>query len=265
MTFREELSGFSESRPPESLAATRVPALSKASIETYVSTAYTRHSRLILHEEQSYRGLPVNVDSESSPLDREILEAMHKRHSLAVQEFGASAVMLRCDWEAGTPQEALQDLMTRLQDQAGRKETRLHFMIVAEFVEGQVGNHFHACIWFDESKLDYPHLVNRMWKKIMKAHELPDSCRIIWRRDNHKPFRFQIGQTQEEFKKAFYAASYVAKTSQPPLTTPAKRSRIVSRTRNDVFRLYIPEEPRTRFQLILADDLNNVNRSHKEK
>lgn len=262
MMFRAEISGFTEHGHSGILAATGLPATSKASIVTY---AYSRHSRLILHEEQSYRGLPVNVDSDSSPLDRTILEGLHERHSLAVREFGTSAVMIRCDWEAGTPQVALSDLMTRLQDQAGRKDTKIHYMIVAEFVEGQRGNHFHGVLWFDEKKLDYPHLVNRMWKKVQKAHELPDSCRIIWRRNNHKPFRFQIGQTQEEFRKAFRVASYLAKTSQPPLTSPANRSRIASRTRNDVFRFYIPEEPRTRFQLILADDLDNAKLTNTEE
>lgn len=262
MMFREELSGFPECGHPESLAATRVPAPSKAIIETYVST--TKH-KLILHELPEYRGLPVNVDSDSSPLDREILESLHKRHSLAVQTFGTSAVMIRCDWEAGTPQVALQDLMERLQDQAGRRKTKIHYMIVAEFVEGQKGNHFPSVIWFDESKLDYPHLVKKMWEKVRKAYELPDKCRIIWRRNKHLPGRFQIGQTQEEFRKAFRVASYLSKTSQPPLTTPAKRSRIVSRTRNDVFRFFIPEEPRTRFQLILADDLGNANQTNMEE
>lgn len=261
MMFRDELSVFSKHGQPESLTTTRVPAPSETIIETY---GYTRRSKLTLHDEPEYRGLPVNVDSDSSPLDREILEALHKRHSLAVQEFGETAVMLRCDWEPGTPQVALSDLMARLQDQAGRNGTKIHYMIVAEFKEDQVGNHFHACIWFDESKLDYPRMVNASWKKVRKAHELAEKCRIVWRRDNHKPFRFQLGETQEEFRTAFRVASYLAKTSQPPLTTPGQRSRIVSRTRNDVFCFFIPEEPRTRFQLILADDLGNANQTHME-
>lgn len=256
MTIREELSGFTEHGHSGILAITGLPAPSKTIIETYVT--YVSTPKLTLHDEPSYRGLPVNVDSDSSPLDREILEALHKRHSLAVHEFGETAVMARCDWEAGTPQVALSDLMKRLQDQAGRKGTKIHYAIVAEFKEGQRGNHFHGVLWFDSSKLDYPRMVNAKWKKVRKANELPDSCRIIWRRNNHKPFRFQIGQTQEEVRKGFYAASYLAKTSQPPLTTPDKRSRIVSRTRNDVFRFFIPEEPRRYARLILADNLNNA-------
>lgn len=254
MMSRPHLSDFPEQRPPQNQATTGFPRLSGSIIETY---GYTRYSRLILHEEQSFRGLPVNTDSTVSPLDRGILEALHERHCLAVLEFGTSAVMVRYDWKAGVSQVALSDLMTRLQNQAGRTETKVHFMIVAEFEEGQVGNHYHSALWFDESKLDYPRQVNALWKKVRKAHELPDSCRIIWRRNKNRPYRFLIGQGQDELQRAFYAASYLAKTSQPPLTSSGRKSRITSRVRKmETFR----PRPKTCFQLIFADELENSTR-----
>jgi hypothetical protein len=249
------LIGFFENENRETHRAATVSKHACRPIETYRSI--TRYSRIKLTDRTIYQDLPTNTGTGKSALVDNVLASLREKHLISVQEFRNTAVMMRCDWAAGTPQEALSDLMTRLQDQAGRKGTKIHFMIVAEHKEGQKGNHFHGVLWLDESKLNYPIMVNAMWRKIMKARNLPWAFRIIWRRNKDKPFRFQIGQSQEEFEHAFYVASYLAKTCQPPLKDPRHKARITSRVRNlEIFR----PSSKTCFQLVLADELESTTR-----
>jgi len=166
-----------------------------------------KHSKLILHEQQSFRGLPVNYDSNRSPLDRDVLAELHRRHTLSVRQFGTTAEMVRLDWVAGTSQESISDLFTKLQDKAGRQQSKIHYLVCAEHRAGQPANHYHGVIWYDSSKMTFPYEVNKFWKKLMLRHELADHCRIQWRRDNDLPFRFKIGQTDAAFKAAFFLAA----------------------------------------------------------
>lgn len=200
--------------------------------------SYLRHSRLIKHESPEYKGNPVLYDSDSSPLDRTVLKGIELRANQMVNYYGTCAAMMRCDWPAGTKRDAISALMTALKTNANRHSTEIHYLVVPEYSEGQEGNHYHGVIWYDRCALDYPDTPKRYWRRIRDAFELPLDCRIIWRRDRNKPHRFYIGQSQAEFRDAFRAASYLAKTSQPPQLNPGETSRIISRiSKNRVRRL----------------------------
>jgi hypothetical protein len=136
---------------------------------------------------------------------------------------GTNAEMVRCDFEAGTKAEDIQALTERLQRLARKKGSRVHFIVQAELRPGDTENHWHAAIWYDAAVMNFPAQVNGAWRKIRTYKK------IIWRRNRDLPFKFQIGKSQAELERAFYAASYLCKSSTPPLTDPEHKARIISR------------------------------------
>ena len=171
----------------------------------------------------SFRGLPVSTDSVSSPSDKDLLDGIYKRAVAIIHLAGDHAEMIRFDFEAGTKAEDIQALFERLQRIAREKGSRIHFVAVAELAPRDTENHWHAVIWFDASKMDFPAQMNGAWEKIR------GDKKIKWLRNNYLPFRFRIGRAQVEFERSFFAASYLAKSSTPPIPDPKHKTRIISR------------------------------------
>lgn len=179
--------------------------------------------RLEPWEYSSFRRLPVSTDSNYSPSNKDLLGKIYERTVAMIHLAGTNAEMVRCDFEAGTKAEDIQALTERLQRLARKKGSRVHYVIQAELRPGDTENHWHAAIWYDASVMDFPAQVNGAWKKIGADKK------IIWRRNRDLPFKFQIGKSQVELKRAFFAASYLCKSSTPPRTCPKHKARIISR------------------------------------
>ena len=174
-------------------------------------------------EYSSFRGLPVSTDSDSSPSDKDLLDGIYKRAEAIIHLAGDHAEMLRFDFIVGVKPEDIQKLFERLQRLARGKGSRIHFVAVSELAPRDTQNHWHAVIWFDGSVMDFPAQINGAWEKIR------GDKKIKWLRNNFLPFRFRIGRSQVEFERAFFTASYLSKSSQPPLPDPKHKARIISR------------------------------------
>lgn len=209
-----------ESKP----SAGKAPWLRQAINRNNVIYSRTRHfPRLRQHTHPKFREQEVLWKPGYAPLNKGSLEIVFARFNAMTALAGANAACIRFDFPAGTPGEKIQALLARLQDQARIRGTRIHFVVQAEHVADQEGNHWHGIILFDQIKMDFPRQINTTWKKVCPEY------RIIYRRNQNLPFFFAIGKNHEEFKAAFRAASYLCKLNTPPLTLNGKKTRITSR------------------------------------
>lgn len=133
----------------------------------------TRHfPRLRTHTRPEFREQEVLWKPGYAPLNKGSLEIVFTRINAMTALAGANAACIHFDFTAGTPGEKIQALLARLQDQARLRGTRIHFVVQAEYVAGQEGNHWHGIILFDQSKMDFPRQINTTWKKSMPR--IPD-------------------------------------------------------------------------------------------
>jgi|GEM_PF-3939063 len=209
-----------ESKP----SAGKAPWPRQAINRNNVIYAQTRSCpRLRTHTHSKFREQEILWQPGFAPLNKGSLENIYVRFNAMTALAGANAACIRFDFPAGTPGEKIQALLARLQNRARLRGTRIHFVVQAEYVAGQEGNHWHGIILFDQSKMDFPHQINTTWKKVGPEY------RIIYRRNGNLPFFFAIGKDTKEFKAAFRAASYLCKLTSPPLTLDGKKTRITSR------------------------------------